>query len=81
MISAEDFPGWFALLIEPGNRFRVSHPSGYVGPGFIASDLFSWGFTAGILDRLLRLAGRERPWDEAKVAPPPAEHPTREPRP
>jgi hypothetical protein len=28
-----------------------------------------WGFTAGLLDRLLHLAGWERPWDVARVEP------------
>lgn len=58
-----------ADLVEPRNRFTVRHPSGFVGPGFAASDLFVWGFTAGLLDRLLRLAGWERPWDRGHVRP------------
>jgi len=58
-----------ADLIEPTNRFTVQHPSGFVGPGFIASDLFVWGFTAGLLDRLLRLAGWERAWDAGRLRP------------
>lgn len=52
-----------AALADPANRFRVRHPSGYVGPGFEAGGLFVWGFTAGLLDRLLHLAGWEQPWD------------------
>lgn len=55
-----------ADLVDPANRFRVTHPSGYVGPGFSASGLFVWGFTAGILDRLLHLTGWEQPWDRAR---------------
>ncbi len=58
-----------AELIEPANRFRVSHPSGYIGPGFAVRDLFVWGFTAGLLDRLLTLAGWAVPWDEAVLRP------------
>ncbi|HEX2903397.1 MAG TPA: CoA pyrophosphatase [Jatrophihabitans sp.] len=50
-------------LVAPANRFTVRHPSGFVGPGFEAAGLFIWGFTAGLLDRLLRLAGWEQPWD------------------
>lgn len=53
-------------LVDPGNRFLVHHPSGFVGPGFEVSGLFVWGFTAGILDRVLRLAGWEQPWDRTK---------------
>jgi 8-oxo-dGTP pyrophosphatase MutT (NUDIX family) len=56
-------------LTDPGNRFLVSHPSGYVGPGFHAGGLFVWGFTAGILDRLLSLGGWERPWDRSRYEP------------
>lgn len=50
-------------LLDPANRFRVRHPSGYVGAAFRVHDLLVWGFTAGLLDRMLRLAGWERPWD------------------
>jgi 8-oxo-dGTP pyrophosphatase MutT (NUDIX family) len=58
-----------AELVDPANRFRVIHPSGYVGPGFAASGLFVWGFTAGLLDRLLALTGWERPWDATRSRP------------
>jgi 8-oxo-dGTP pyrophosphatase MutT (NUDIX family) len=54
-------------LLDPANRYRVSHPSGYVGPAFDAAGLLVWGFTAGLLDQLLRLAGWERAWDAADV--------------
>jgi 8-oxo-dGTP pyrophosphatase MutT (NUDIX family) len=50
-------------LLDPANRMQVTHPSGYVGPAFRVSGLLVWGFTAGLLDRLLRLAGWEQPWD------------------
>lgn len=56
-----------AALLDPANRFRVSHPSGYVGPGFRAGGLFVWGFTAGILDRLFHLSGWERPWNRSAM--------------
>jgi 8-oxo-dGTP pyrophosphatase MutT (NUDIX family) len=56
-----------AELADPANRFRWQHPSGYIGPGFHAGGLFVWGFTAGIVDRLLRLAGWERPWDAGRL--------------
>jgi 8-oxo-dGTP pyrophosphatase MutT (NUDIX family) len=56
-----------AELLDPANRYRVSHPSGYVGPAFDAAGLLVWGFTAGLLDQLLRLAGWERSWDAADV--------------
>lgn len=54
-------------LVDPRNRFRAVHPSGFVGPAFEASGLFVWGFTAGLLDRLLALAGWERPWDTRRL--------------
>jgi 8-oxo-dGTP pyrophosphatase MutT (NUDIX family) len=60
-------------LLDPANRFQVSHPSGYVGAAFGVADLLVWGFTAGLLDRLLRLAGWERPWDRAQVRELPAD--------
>jgi 8-oxo-dGTP pyrophosphatase MutT (NUDIX family) len=53
-----------AELVDPANRFRVTHPSGWLGPGFEAGGLFIWGFTAGLLDRLLEFGGWARPWDE-----------------
>jgi 8-oxo-dGTP pyrophosphatase MutT (NUDIX family) len=56
-----------AELVDPDNRVRVRHPSGYVGPGFAVRGLLVWGFTAGILDRLLDLVGWARPWDPDRV--------------
>jgi len=50
-------------LTEPANRFRVRHPSGWIGPAFGVRGMVVWGFTAGLLDRLIALAGWERPWD------------------
>lgn len=51
-----------ADLAEPANRQRVRHPSGWVGPAFAVHGLLIWGFTAGLLDRLLKFGGWERPW-------------------
>jgi 8-oxo-dGTP pyrophosphatase MutT (NUDIX family) len=59
-------------LADPANRFRVTHPSGFTGPGFTvpsAPGLFVWGFTAGLLDRLLEFGGWSRPWDETVTRP------------
>ena len=50
-------------LLDPANRGRVKHPSGYVGPAFQVGDVLVWGFTAGVLARLFGLLGWERPWD------------------
>lgn len=52
-------------LLEPANRLRVRHPSGHVGPAFRLGHLLVWGFTAALLDELLRLAGWERAWEKA----------------
>jgi 8-oxo-dGTP pyrophosphatase MutT (NUDIX family) len=60
-----------ADLTEPANRCRVRHPSGYVGPAFRVGELLVWGFTAGLLDRLLTLGGFDRPWDRSRVLEPP----------
>jgi 8-oxo-dGTP pyrophosphatase MutT (NUDIX family) len=56
-------------LLDPENRFSVRHPSGYTGPGFAAGGLFVWGFTAGLLARVLIEAGLERAWDERRFEP------------
>lgn len=62
-----------ADLTDPANRLTISHPSGRIGPAFEVADMLVWGFTAGVLDRLLALAGWERPWDRDRVAELPAE--------
>lgn len=51
-------------LTDPARRFTVSHPSGFVGPAFDVDGLMVWGFTAGLLSKVLELAGLERSWDE-----------------
>jgi 8-oxo-dGTP pyrophosphatase MutT (NUDIX family) len=56
-------------LVDPANRFRVRHPSGYVGPAFGVAGMVVWGFTAGLLDSVLRAAGLDRPWDDRDVRP------------
>jgi 8-oxo-dGTP pyrophosphatase MutT (NUDIX family) len=58
-----------AELLDPANRVSVSHPSGFVGPAFDVRGLLVWGFTAGLLSRLLAIAGLERPWDTSVVRP------------
>lgn len=56
-----------AELVDPANRLRITHPSGWVGPAFEVRDLLVWGFTAGLTDRLLSLGGWEVPWDTERV--------------
>lgn len=54
-------------LGDPANRFTVRHPSGFRGPAFGVGDVVVWGFTAGLLDRLLEMAGLTLPWDASDV--------------
>lgn len=54
-------------LVDPGNRVLVRHHSGVSMPGFLVDGLVVWGFTAGVLDRVLELSGLARPWDRARV--------------
>ena len=54
-------------LADPDTRVTVRGPSGYLGPAFRVRGMLIWGFTAVLVDRLLALAGWERPWDTARV--------------
>lgn len=56
-------------LADPAHRVRARHPSGGEGPAFRVRGLLVWGFTAGLLDWLLRLGGWELPWDSTVVDP------------
>jgi 8-oxo-dGTP pyrophosphatase MutT (NUDIX family) len=56
-----------AELVDPANRYRLRHPSGYVGPAFAVADMEVWGFTAGLVDTILEAAGLARPWDTTDV--------------
>ncbi|MET9820260.1 CoA pyrophosphatase [Streptomyces sp. NPDC006349] len=58
-----------ADLTNPANRVTTVHPSGHRGPAFLVESALVWGFTAGIIDRLLHFAGWERPWDQEKQVP------------
>nr|WP_206323726.1 CoA pyrophosphatase [Streptomyces sp. HNM0574] len=56
-------------LTDPANRATAAHPSGHTGPAFLVGSALVWGFTAGVLDRVLHYAGWERPWDRNKRVP------------
>lgn len=56
-----------AALVNPANRVLVAHRSGFIGPGFTVAGMLVWGFTAGLLDRLLVLAGWEKDWHPART--------------
>ena len=56
-----------AELVDPANRCRVHHPSGYVGHGFEVQGMLVWGFTAGVLSVLFDRLGWALPWDETRI--------------
>ena len=56
-----------ATLVDPANRCRARHPSGYIGPAFTVHGLIIWGFTAGLLSAILEGAGWARPWDPDRI--------------
>ncbi|WP_431783891.1 NUDIX hydrolase [Streptomyces chumphonensis] len=56
-------------LADPDNRGTVVHPSGYRGPCFQVRGSLVWGFTAGVIDRILHYSGWERPWDSGRRIP------------
>lgn len=57
----------FEELANPANRIMLRHRSGYRGPAFDVAGMRIWGFTGGILDRLLHHAGFEREWDQERT--------------
>jgi 8-oxo-dGTP pyrophosphatase MutT (NUDIX family) len=63
-----------AVLVDPANRARVGHPSGYTGPAFVVEDHLIWGLTAHLLDGVLDLAGWQRPWDADRLLEIPARY-------
>jgi 8-oxo-dGTP pyrophosphatase MutT (NUDIX family) len=56
-----------ADLVNPDNRVRVRHQSGFIGPAFLIRDLTIWGFTGGLLDRLLDVFGFTQEWDQTNI--------------
>ncbi|GAA0375078.1 coenzyme A pyrophosphatase [Acrocarpospora corrugata] len=63
--SVERVP--IAELVDPANRLKLRHPSGFAGPAFRVRGLLVWGFTAGVLDGLLTAGGFALPWDTSRV--------------
>ncbi|MFI2209985.1 NUDIX hydrolase [Streptomyces sp. NPDC020141] len=55
-----------ADLTDPENRANAVHPQGHLGPAFTVQGALVWGFTAGVIDRILHYAGWERPWDQGR---------------
>ena len=58
-----------ADLTDPAHRVTSRHPSGHIGPAFLVESALVWGFTAGVIDRILHYAGWEIPWDRDKQVP------------
>jgi 8-oxo-dGTP pyrophosphatase MutT (NUDIX family) len=58
-----------ADLTDPANRATLVHPSGFRGPAFLVEDALVWGFTAGVIDKIVHYAGWERPWDRDRTVP------------
>lgn len=65
-----------AELVDPAHRVTVRMPrGGYRSPGFLIGpdhDVILWGFTGGIIARLLDFLGWSQPWDEDRVQDLPA---------
>jgi 8-oxo-dGTP pyrophosphatase MutT (NUDIX family) len=55
-----------ADLADPDVRSSYRHPGGFRGPAFTVGELYIWGFTAGLVNQLLDLAGWSVPWDDAR---------------
>jgi 8-oxo-dGTP pyrophosphatase MutT (NUDIX family) len=54
-------------LVDPTNRLRVRHPSGFESPAYLFPGMLIWGFTAGLLTVLLAVAGWDQAWDGTDV--------------
>jgi 8-oxo-dGTP pyrophosphatase MutT (NUDIX family) len=65
-----------AELVDPTHRITVRMPrGGYESPGFLIGpdhDVILWGFTGGIIARMLDFLGWSQPWDESRVQDLPA---------
>lgn len=67
--TARVFTVTVADLTAPENRAVTVHPNGHRGPAFMVESALVWGFTAGVIDRILHHAGWEHPWDRGKQVP------------
>jgi len=56
-----------AELADPAARVMVRTPGGRTSPAFRVRGMLIWGFTGLLVDRLLALAGWEKPWDVTTV--------------
>lgn len=60
-----------ARLVDPDHRFTAVNARGFRTPGFDVPPLWIWGFTAFVLDAVLRAGGWEQPWDATRERPVP----------
>ncbi|NUS14159.1 MAG: CoA pyrophosphatase [Streptomyces sp.] len=67
--TARVFRVTVAALTDPANRATLVHPSGFRGPAFLVEGALVWGFTAGLIDKVLQFAGWEVPWDRERTVP------------
>nr|WP_308291563.1 CoA pyrophosphatase [Microbacterium sp. G2-8] len=74
--SSAVFRAPVADLLDPANRVTWTFTQGREtrrGPGWVlevdGAERFVWGFTAGLLDRLLARLGWEEPWDRSREVP------------
>ncbi|MGW0559975.1 NUDIX hydrolase [Streptomyces sp. NPDC003016] len=67
--TASVFTVSVADLTDPANRVTSVHPRGHSGPAFLVGPALVWGFTAGVIDKILHYAGWERPWDRSRQVP------------
>ncbi|MEV6103110.1 CoA pyrophosphatase [Streptomyces sp. NPDC051940] len=67
--TARAFTVPIADLTNPDNRATTVHPSGHRGPAFEVDGALVWGFTAGVIDRILHHCGWEERWDTSRQVP------------
>lgn len=69
-----------SVLADPRNRLQIRSPrSGFASPAFRAAGMLVWGFTGGVLDRLLEAGGWAVPWDREQVEDLPGAAPAMQP--
>lgn len=64
-----------SLLADPEVRYMSTIPDHhYRGPAFHLEEAFVWGFTAYLLDGLLKVGGWERTWDRDRTIEVPVDY-------
>lgn len=66
-VEVESVHRWkIAALAAPDNRISYRHPLGFTGPAWQFGEQFLWGFTAYLVDEILKLGGWAQPWDASR---------------